>query len=65
MTTLFLVLLLANLIGVIACNRIARSRGSRHVVFWTIMGIIFGPFAIPFVLRFTRDANHATDMPAA
>jgi hypothetical protein len=65
MTTLFLILLLANLIGVIVCNSIAKSRGSRHVVFWTIMGVIFGPFAIPFVLRFTRPADHETNAPAA
>jgi len=61
MVTLFVILLLLNLIGVIACNTIAKSRGSRHVVFWTIMGVIFGPFAIPFVFRFTPRVDRAAN----
>jgi hypothetical protein len=53
MIELFIVLLAINIIGIIACNRIAKARGSRHVIFWTTMGVIFGPLAIPFVLKFT------------
>jgi hypothetical protein len=54
MVALIVISTLFNLVGIIACHSIARSRGSKKVVFWTTMGIIFGPFAIPFVLRATR-----------
>lgn len=54
MVTLFLLLALLNLVGVVVCHNVARSRGSRKVVFWTTMGVLFGFFAIPFVLRSTR-----------
>jgi hypothetical protein len=47
---LFLVLFAINLVGIVACNRIAKSRGSKHVAFWTTMGVIFGPLPIPLVL---------------
>jgi len=40
--------LVANAVGVIACFWIAKARKSKHVVFWTTMGLVFGPFAIPF-----------------
>jgi hypothetical protein len=50
MTELLLILLVINLVGVIACNWIAKARGSRHVTFWTVMGVIFGPLPIPFLL---------------
>jgi hypothetical protein len=62
MVELFVVLLAINLAGVIACHRIAKARGSKHVVFWTTMGIIFGPLAIPFVLRFNSEARSTKDM---
>lgn len=48
------VILLINLIGVIICHSTAKSRGSRHVAFWTAMGALFGPLAIPFLLIFVR-----------
>lgn len=32
-------------------EHLAKYRGSQKVVFWTTMGVIFGPLAIPFVLR--------------
>ena len=54
MAELFMVLFALNVVGIIACNRIAKSRGSNHVIFWTTMGVIFGPLAIPFVLKFSR-----------
>jgi hypothetical protein len=56
MVDLFIVLFVLNIIGIIACNRIAKARGSRHVIFWTTMGVIFGPLAIPFALKFTPPA---------
>jgi len=32
----------------IICHYLAKSRGA-NPVFWGVMGILFGPFAIPFV----------------
>lgn len=46
-----LVSIVFNLIGVVVCHRIARVRGAHNVVFWTTMGVVLGPFAIPFALR--------------
>ncbi len=60
MIDLFLLLLVINVVGIIACNRIAKARGSRHVVFWTIMGVLFGPLPIPVLLWFNRGARHPT-----
>ena len=44
-------ILLALLFGASAalCHLIAKQRGS-DPVFWTVMGVIFGPLAIVFVL---------------
>ncbi len=64
MTELFLVLLALNVIGIVACNRIAKARGSAHVIFWTMMGVIFGPLAIPFVLKFSRSDPASSEVPA-
>ncbi|MFT5675506.1 MAG: hypothetical protein ACI808_001437 [Paraglaciecola sp.] len=38
-----------NIICVILCHLIAKRRGAKPV-FWGLMGGLFGPFAIPFVL---------------
>jgi len=57
MTAVYVLLLLINLVGVVVCHDIARSRGSRKVVFWTTMGALFGPLAIPFVLRAMRGSG--------
>jgi len=54
MAVAFLVLLFINLVGVVVCHAVARSRDSKKVVFWTTMGALFGPLAIPFVLKFTN-----------
>jgi hypothetical protein len=50
MVAVFLVVALVNLVGVVVCHNVAKSRGLK-VIFWTTMGVVFGPFAIPFVLR--------------
>jgi hypothetical protein len=60
MIDLFLLLLAINVVGIIACNRMAKVRGSRHVLFWTTMGIVFGPLPIPFLLWFNPVARHRT-----
>lgn len=57
MVTLFLLVGLLNLVGAVVCHSVARSRGSKKVVFWTTMGVLFGPLAIPFVLKSTRAAG--------
>ncbi len=41
-----------NIACIILCHQIAKRRGAKPV-FWGVMGALFGPFAIPFVL-FTK-----------
>lgn len=41
---------------IIACHQIAKRRGL-NPVFWGVMGAVFGPLAIPFVLL-VKSANH-------
>lgn len=53
MVAIFLLIALINIVGVVTCHSVARSRGSRRVEFWTTMGVLFGPLAIPFVLKST------------
>lgn len=60
MVAIFLLIALINLVGVVVCHSVASRRGSRNVVFWTTMGVLFGPLAIPFVLKATR-ANVAAE----
>jgi hypothetical protein len=57
MVTMFLLIGLLNLVGAVVCHTVARTRGSKKVVFWTTMGVLFGPLAIPFALHATRAAN--------
>jgi hypothetical protein len=65
MAVIFLLLLLLNLVGVVVCHNVARSRGSKKVVFWTTMGGIFGPLAVPFALKFARAEADSTNATAA
>ncbi len=44
---LLMVLMLVD--SVIACHAIAKRRG-RNPVFWGVMGLLFGPLAIPFAV---------------
>ncbi len=62
MIELFLVLFAINLLGLIACNRLAKTRGSKHVTFWTTMGVLFGPLPIPLILWLNpaRSTNRAS-----
>lgn len=41
------------------CHQLARHRGAQPV-FWGVMGIVFGPLAIPFVFlaRTNRDVEN-------
>ena len=43
-----IMVLFVSLVCGVFCHRIARSRGA-NAVFWAVMGVSFGPFAIPFV----------------
>ena len=36
------------IISAIICHYVAKSRGA-NPVFWGVMGVVFGPLAIPFV----------------
>ncbi|MEW6563342.1 MAG: hypothetical protein AB1400_08955 [Pseudomonadota bacterium] len=47
-TTLFFVLI--SLLSAISCHRIAKARGVNPVQ-WGVNGFVFGPLALPFVLR--------------
>ena len=38
----------------VICHFVAKSRGG-NAVFWGIMGIVFGPLAIPFVFFIKAD----------
>ncbi len=48
MTAILLMALLL-LASVAACRVIAKRRG-RNPVFWGVMGLLFGPLAIPFAV---------------
>jgi hypothetical protein len=48
MTAILLMALLL-LASVVACHAIAKRRG-RNPVFWGLIGLLFGPLAIPFAL---------------
>jgi len=50
MAGVFLILVVINIVSVVACNRIAKERKSRHITLWTTLAVIFGPLPIPFVL---------------
>jgi len=41
-------LFLITLASAITCHLLAKKRG-RRPVFWGVMGVVFGPFAIPVV----------------
>jgi len=44
----YLAMLALAVVSAMACHWLAARRGG-HVVFWTAMGLLFGPLAIPFV----------------
>ena len=48
MTAILLMALLL-LASVVACHSIAKRRGG-NPLFWGLMGLLFGPLAIPFAL---------------
>ena len=45
----YFLLILVTLLGAAACGYMAKRRGA-SVRFWVICGLLFGPFALPFVL---------------
>ena len=46
----------ACLASAVICHLIARRRGL-HPAFWGVMGLVFGPLAIPFCLAAKARAN--------
>jgi hypothetical protein len=52
---LIAVLILTVLLSIVVCHLVAQKRGASPV-FWGVMGGIFGPLAIPFVL-FAKPKN--------
>ncbi len=53
-------LLAINVVCILACHYIAKSRGAK-TVFWGVMGAVFGPLAVPFAL-FSKPAEVDTDV---
>ena len=53
-----LLIIVFTIVSAAVCHMIARQRGLKPV-FWGVMGALFGPFAIPFILlkksRVNRD----------
>lgn len=43
------IILLITLVSAVICYEIAKSR-SANKLYWTVMGVLFGPFAIPFAM---------------
>jgi len=37
------------ILSIVICHNIAKARG-KEPVFWGVMGALFGPLAIPFVM---------------
>jgi hypothetical protein len=48
-------LLIFSIVCVYICYSVAKGRGA-NVRFWVIMGLLLGPFAVPFVL-FSKKVN--------
>ena len=42
-----IIIIIGTILSAFICHQIAKRRGARPV-FWGVMGVIFGPFAIPF-----------------
>ena len=53
---LFIVMLGINVLCIVVCHQIAKSRGAK-TVFWGVMGALFGPFAIPFAYFAKPESN--------
>ena len=47
---LIALLVFVTVASMVACHWIAASRGGNGV-FWGVMGVVFGPLAIPFAFR--------------
>lgn len=50
MDFMLIVTLLLSLLFALICGFIAARRGGNRV-YWTVMGFVFGPFAVPFALK--------------
>lgn len=57
--TFLLIWVAINILSVVVCLNLAKSRGAQPV-FWGAMGALFGPFAIPFAYK-----AKASDSPSA
>ncbi len=58
---MFWALLLINILCIVLCYQIAQKRQS-NAGFWAVMGLLFGPVALPFVffsMPKTTDGNKA------
>ncbi len=51
-----LLVLTISLVCAVVCHFIAKTRGL-HPVFWGMMGLLFGPLALPFVFLTGRSGK--------
>ena len=51
-----IVVVLIILASAVACHYLAKRRGA-NAVFWGVMGLVFGPLAIPFVFLAASDRD--------
>jgi hypothetical protein len=56
----YYLLILVTVLGAAACGYMAKRRGA-SVRFWVFCGLLFGPFALPFVLFARPMKEKATD----
>ena len=52
----FIISLAVFIVSGMICHNLARRRDA-NPVFWGVMGVVFGPFAFPFVFL-ARPVNH-------
>jgi hypothetical protein len=52
-------LIVINLLSMLACYWIARTRSANRP-YWVVMGLLFGPFAIPFVFFAKSERTEAS-----
>jgi len=56
----YVAIILVTLAGAAACGYMANRRGA-SVKFWVICGLLFGPFALPFVLFARPEKKNHSD----
>jgi hypothetical protein len=58
---LAIVFILVSIFSIFACHYVAKQRGAKPI-FWGVMGLIFGPFAIPFVFLASPESKSPVEL---